>query len=158
MTAPLLTLRVATGCLTVALLAACASEPNPATPAATPVMGDRAAASSAAAAVAKLAKNLTGEQVRALLGPPVATKPISAGGVNGETWSYSFHAGTETRLIPVTTQDVPAVDPLSGQATTRAEAVYQNQDVEMIDTLSLLLVDDRLIEWRIVRGEKRRFQ
>lgn len=137
-------------------LAACGTEPGAAVVG--PGASAPAVASSAAAAMAKLAKNLTGAQVRALLGPPAAIKEIKAAGVTGEAWSYPFRGTPEIRVVPVTTQDLPATNPVTGQAIHRTESVYQNQEVEMVDTLHLLMVGDRLIEWSTVRTEQKRFQ
>jgi hypothetical protein len=152
MNAPIVTIKVAAGCLAATLLAACASSSDSPAPADVA----RPAISSAAAASAKLAKGLTGPQVRELLGAPAATKPLTTGGVNGQIWSYPFRA-TEVKLVAVGTQDVAAVNPLNGQNTSRTEPVYQNQTVDTTDTLHLLMVDDRLIEWRVVRDEKSQF-
>jgi outer membrane protein assembly factor BamE (lipoprotein component of BamABCDE complex) len=136
----------------VALLAGCANEAGQAAP------GPAPAASSAVAAAGKLVKGLTGAQVRELLGAPTATKTYSAGATKGERWSYPFRGPTEVRLVPVATRELPATNPLTGQAITRFEPVYQNQQVEAVDTLHLLFVGDRLIEWTVVREEKKQFQ
>lgn len=152
MNAPIVTIKVAAGCLAATLLAACASDSNSPAPAEVA----RPAGSSAVAASAKLVKGLTGSQVRELLGAPAASKPLTTGGVNGQIWSYPFRA-TEVRMVAVATQDVAAVNPLTGQNITRTEPVFQNQTIETTDTLHLLMVDDRLVEWRIVRDEKSQF-
>ncbi len=146
------------GGIATTLLAGCASDSKPDTTAAGPPMSPQLAASPAAAAVAKLSRNLTGEQVIALIGPPAATKPITTGGLNARIWSYPFRGATDVRLVPVATQDVPAINPLTGRETTRTEPVYQNQTIEVTDTLHLLMVEDQLIEWRVVRDEKKDFQ
>jgi hypothetical protein len=153
MTALSVRLTLAAGWLAATLLTACVSSPDSAGTSPGPLR----AGQSAVDAMAKLTKHLSGAQVRALLGPPATTQPIAAGGAQGETWSYPSPAGTEVRLIEVATQQVPAVDPFSGQTTTRAEPLYQNQSVDVTDTLHLLLVDDRLVEWRVVRDEQKRF-
>jgi len=152
MSAPIVTVKVAAGFLAATLLGACASDSNSPTPA----DAARPTVSTALAASAKLAKGLTGAQVRDLLGAPAATKPLTTGGVNGQIWSYPF-VSTDVRQVAVTTQELPAVNPLTGQNTTRTEPVYQNQTVETTDTLHLLMVEDRLVEWRVVRDEKRQF-
>ena len=152
MNAPIVTIKGAAGCLAATLLTACASSSN--SPAPTDVA--RPATSSAMAASAKLAKGLTGVQVRALLGAPAATKPLTTAGVDGQIWSYPF-VSTDVRQVAVTTQEIPAVNPLTGQNTTRTEPVYQDQTMETTDTLHLLMVDDQLIDWRVVRKEHSQF-
>jgi hypothetical protein len=149
--------RVAAGCLAATLVAACATESRPGASESTPPASPALAGSPAATAVAKLSKDLTGAQVMALLGPPATTKPLSTGGDRTKIWSYPFRGATEVRMVAVATQEVSATNPLTGQATTRSEPVYQNQTVDTIDTLHLLMVDDRLIEWRVVRDEKSQF-
>lgn len=143
--------------LVVALaLAACGTEPGVAGAGLGPA--NPLDANSAVAALAKLTKNLTGAQVRERLGPPAAIKEIKAAGVTGKAWSYPFRASPDVRMVPVATQELPATNPLTGQSITRTETVYQNQEFEIVDTLHLLIVDDRLIEWSTVRTEKKRFQ
>jgi len=150
--------RVAVGCLATTLLAACATESNPSAPVSPPPVSPALAVSPAAAAVAKLSKNLTGAQVIALLGPPATTKPLSSGGDRARIWSYPFRGTTEVHPVAVGTQEIPAMNPLTGRETTRSEPVYQNQTVDVTDTLHLLMLDDRLIEWSVVRDEKKQFQ
>ena len=140
------------------LLVACASDSKPVTTASGEVLSGPLAGSPAATAFAKLIKNLPGAQVRELLGAPATTKPIAAGELEGEIWSYPFRGATDVRMVAVATQEVPAINPRTGQAITRSEPVYQNQTVEVTDVLHLLMVDDRLIEWRVVRDEKKQFQ
>ena len=140
------------------LLASCASDAGSAAAASPATPGSPRAASPAGDAVAKLKKNLTAAEVRALLGAPASIKPIVVGEAKGENWSYLFNGPVTTRTVPVATQDVPAVNPLTGQSISRPEPVYQNQDVQLIDTLHLLLFDGRVIEWTIVRDEKKQFQ
>lgn len=133
----------------VATLAGCASASQPTSTAATVP---------ASAAAAKLARNLSGAQVRALLGSPANVKPLPNRGVKAENWSYAFAGSIDTRLVPISTQEVPAINPLTGQAITRTEPVYQNQDLQTVDTLHLLLINDQLVEWRVMRDEKKKFQ
>ena len=152
MNAPTVTMKLIAGGLAATLLAACASDGNSPVPAAAP----QSVSASAMAASAKLAKGLTGEQVRALLGAPATTKPIAAGGVTGQIWSYLFRS-TDVRSVAVATQELPAVNPLTGKDTTRTEPIYKDQTVETTDTLHLLMVGDQLVEWRVVRDEKSQF-
>lgn len=142
------------------LLTGCASDatPAPAPKTASAATSPELTSSTAAVAVAKLTKNLTSAQVRSLLGAPAAIKPLSANGARGETWSYTFSGVTGTRLVPIATQEVPATNPLTGQSINRLEPVYQNQDVQTVDTLYLLLINDALVEWRVVRDETKKFQ
>lgn len=133
------------GCL-LGLIAGCVAE------------GPATAAPSASAVAAKLVKGMTGADVRRLLGAPAATKEIRAAGLVGEAWSYPFPASPEVRMVPIATQQLPATNPLTGQAITRTETVYQNQEFEVTDTVHLLIIAERLVEWSVVRTEKKRFQ
>lgn len=146
-------LKVAAGCLAAMLLAACASDSKSPAPAGTtaPVV------SSVLAGYGKLAKGLTGDQVRELLGAPAETKPLIAGGTKSLIWSYPLRTINEVRLVAVATEEIPATNPLTGQSTTRTEPVYQNQSIDATDTLHLLMVGDRLIEWTVVRKENSHF-
>lgn len=143
--------RIAAGALLfAAFLAGCAGTPGGAGP------GPEANSKITPAALGKIAKGLSGAQVRELLGNPATTKPLNAAGVAGQIWSYPLKTETEVLSIPMTTQDVPSFDPFSNRMTTRQEAVYRDQTVNTTDTLHLLLVDDRVIEWRVVRDQKSR--
>jgi hypothetical protein len=151
-------LKAAASGVALALLAGCASESKLPVTASGAVLSEKLAASPAASALTKLVKNLSGAQVLELIGPPTSTKPITAGELGGTIWSYRFPGTTETNMVIVATQNVPAVNPYTGQPMTRPEPVYQNMDVQKIDTLHLLMVDDRLVEWRVVRDEQKKFQ
>lgn len=148
-----------TALLPALLLCACATtDSKPVDPVTAASLNAQLTASPAGAAAAKLAKNLTAAEVRTLLGAPVSIKPIAVGEAKGENWSYSFDGPIATHMQQVATQEVPAVNPITGRDITRPEPVFQNQDVQTIDTLHLLLFEGRLIEWKIVRDEKKRFQ
>ena len=144
--------------LAATLLTGCATDSTPAAPVTGQPVPPALATSPAAGALAKLTKNLTKAQVRELLGAPASTKPIKTGEFEGEIWSYPFRGATEVNVVAVATRDIPAVNPRTGQSITVSEPVYQNQSVEVIDTLHLLLFGERLVEWRVVRDEKKQFQ
>lgn len=158
MNATLPLIRGATAGFAALLLAACANDSKPIVTADGAILTGPLATSAAAPALAKLTKNLTTLQVLELLGRPATTKPFTAAGVDGEIWAYPFRGAGDTRQVPVTTQELPAINPLTGVMTTRTESVYQNQTVDVTDTLHLLIVDGRLIEWSVVRNEKKQFQ
>ena len=145
------------GSLVATLLAGCATSASKSVTAAA-TADSQLAASPAGAAAAKLQKNLSAAEVRAALGVPASVKPIVVGEAKGENWSYPFTASVATHMVPVGTKDLPAVNPITGQSITRPEIIYQNQDTQIVDTLHLLLFDGRLIEWKIVRDEKKQFQ
>jgi len=147
MNAPNVRLKLAAGCLAATLLAACASDSKSPAP----------ALSQAATAYNKLTKGLTGAQVRELLGAPARTKPVTGGGASSLIWSYPLRTVTDVKPVAVGTQEIPAVNPLTGQSTTRTEPVYENQTVEATEILHLLMVNDRLVEWKTVRSENTEF-
>lgn len=143
--------KIFAGALAAMLLAACAETTNSPAPA-------EPTTKLAAATINKLTKGFTAAQVRELLGAPQTIKPLSSGAPNSLIWSYPVRTSTDVLSVPVSTQEVPAVNPVTGQEITRTEPVYQNRTTETVDTLHLLMVNDQLVEWRVVRNEKRQYQ
>ena len=150
-------LKIAAGCLAATLLAACASDSKSPAPVNAARSAVTPADSPAAAAYGKLAKGLTGAQVRELLGAPAETRPLTAGGTKSQIWSYPLRTIDDVRQVAVSTEEIPAINPLTGQSTTRTEPVFQNQTFKATDTLHLLMVGDQLVEWSIVRKENSHF-
>jgi hypothetical protein len=97
---------------------------------------------------ASLEKNLPAAQVITLLGAPDATKPFSAAGLGGEVWTYRRKVSETVTQVPIRTTDIPYINPRTGQMDTRQEPVYENQYHFVIETVELLILDRRLIEWK----------
>jgi hypothetical protein len=111
---------------------------------ATPAPGPTAAPDHFAA----LEKGLPAAQVIALLGAPAATKPFSTAALNAEVWTYRRKISETVTQVPIRTTDIPYINPRTGQMDTRPEPVYENQHLFVIETVELLIVEQRLIEWK----------
>ncbi len=138
----------------VLLVAACANQA--ATPPATPA--PKSTLTRAARFYSQLATGQTTAQVLDLFGAPDQKKPFSAAGITGEIWSYEMNATIEVHQFPVSTVDIPAINPFTGQATVRKEPVYQDQATRVVDQLHLLIIDGRLAQWSTTRKEDRDYK
>ncbi|HVZ65515.1 MAG TPA: hypothetical protein VG936_13180 [Lacunisphaera sp.] len=98
---------------------------------------------------------LTGAEMQAILGSPESTKRLPSGGT---VWTYRYRVATDVKAVPISTVEVPAINPITGQPITRTEQVYENHATDFDVFLHLLLVDDRLVEWRFIRQKTGSFQ
>ena len=114
-------------------LAGCVAEPGP------PVASDPFAA---------LQKNMSAAQVEALVGEPAEIKPFKAKGLACEIWVYRRKISETVQPLPIGTREVPATNPLTGQSITVTESIYENQFETVIETIELLMVEQRVIEWK----------
>jgi hypothetical protein len=112
-----------------------------------------AAPASAASALAALKKGQTATQVKALLGEPASIRPFpaSVAGLGAEEWVYRRVLAESERQVPITTREVPAVNPITGLPFTVNEPVYETQAGAVVEVTALLMVEDRLIAWKSQR-------
>jgi hypothetical protein len=104
-----------------------------------------------------LAKDMTAEQVRAALGPPIEVRPMKTSG--GEIWIYRQTRVTGVGLYPVKTQDIPSVNPRTGEEQTIPNPVYNQETRSVEEELQLLMFDGKLVTWnRSVLKEQRRYE
>lgn len=138
----------AAGCLAAVLFGGCASEPG------RPSLEQRVARSILPDS-SKFKRGLHGDEMKAMLGPPETTKTLPSGGV---VWTYRYRVATDMKAVPISTIEVPAINPITGQPITRTEQVYENHATDLDVFLHLLFVDDQLIEWRFIRQKTGSFQ
>lgn len=134
-------------CLLVLAWAGCISDPAPVSP---PPAGP--------APFAALQKNLRAPQVKALVGEPDEIKPFMAEGPASEIWVYRRKLSEAVIQVPIGSRDVPATNPITGQPITITETVYENQLEIVVETIELLLIEQRLIEWKRARSAERAFR
>lgn len=134
-------------CLLVLAWAGCISDPAPVSP---PPAGP--------APFAALQKNLRAPQVKALVGEPDEIKPFMAEGLASEIWVYRRKLSEAVIQVPIGSRDVPATNPITGQPITITETVYENQLEIVVETIELLLIEQRLIEWKRARSAERAFR
>jgi hypothetical protein len=133
------------------ILAGCANMPS--TPAAEQ---DRKAQPSQQDPWQALAEGMTADQVRAALGQPIKVRPMQTSGA--EIWVYRRMTAREVRMVPLKTEDIPYVDPLSGQERTIQEPVYSQEERTVEQELQLLLYEGKLMSWKSRFLEARTYQ
>jgi hypothetical protein len=134
-------------CLLVLAWAGCMSQPAPVTP--PPAAPDPLAA---------LQKNLHATQVIALAGEPDEIKPIKAAALPSEVWVYRRKISEAVLQAPIGTRAVPATNPITGQPITITETIYENQLEIVTETIELLLIEQRVFEWKRSRSTERAFR
>lgn len=132
-------------------LGGCSSVPS--APAAGPGGGTRTAK---ADPWLSLTKDMTADQVRADLGPPAEVRPMESPGA--EIWVYRRNVVTGVDMVPTRTQDVPSVNPVTGEMRTVQEPVYSRETRTSEQVLYLLLFQGRLTSWRINSQAKRDYE
>ena len=127
--------------LLAALLAACSSTPSAAT-----ARSDRAPAAGEPEAWRSLAKDMTADQVRAALGQPFAVRPMQSPGA--EIWVYRRMTARDVGMVPLKMEDIPYVDPFTGQQRMIQEPVYYQEVRTVEEELNLLLYQGKLVSWK----------
>lgn len=138
---------------TALLLGACNSVPPKAT--------DATPAPSTAPVTARqessknLRKGMTKEEIHAVWGEP---KAVHAGKEKGETiLVYHFDVLTTQRMVAATVNKWEVPDPISGVPRTVIDPVLSPQQVTVIQTIALQLIDGKLVSWARRFGEERSF-
>lgn len=139
---------------TALLLGACNSVPPKATDA-TPVPST-APAPAQSTASKNLRKGMTEAEIRAVWGDP---KTVQVGKEKGETiLVYQFDVLTTQRMVAATVNEWQAVDPISGVPRTVIDPVLSPQQVTVVQTIVLQLIDGKLASWARKFGEERSFK
>lgn len=133
------------------ILAGCANMPS--TPAAEQ---DRKAQPSQQDPWQALAKGMTADQVRAAIGQAINVRPMQTPGA--EIWVYRRMTAREVAMVPLKTQDVPYVDPVTGQQRMTQELVYSQEVRTVEEELQLLLYEGKLVSWKSRFLEARNYQ
>jgi len=103
-----------------------------------------------------LTKDMTAAEVRTALGEPAEVRKMESPG--GEIWVYQRKIVTGVDMVPTRTQDVPYVDPITGQMRTVQEPVYSRETRTSEQVLYLLLFQGRLTSLRINSQAKRDYE
>jgi hypothetical protein len=104
-----------------------------------------------------LAIGMSAAQVRQLLGQPERVTTQEAVGPGAELWTYRIGRTQRAAMATTGMQDVPGVDPFTGQTTTHKEAVYRMEHTTIYDTLQLLMLDGLLSAQKRARETERTF-
>ena len=87
-------------------------------------------------------------EVAKYLGPAAEVKPCVSEGAAGEIWVYKTTSPGPTRQIAAAMQEVPFVDPITGEMRTIQEPVFKNELSTITETTELLFIKDLLVEWK----------
>jgi len=137
--------------LMVAILAGCASGP------AAPATGSGGTTQSGKPDPwLSLTKDMTAAEVRTALGEPAEVRKMESPG--GEIWVYQRKVVTGVDMVPTRTQDIPYVNPLTGEMSTVQEPVFSRETRTSEQVLYLLLFQGRLTSWRINSQAKRGYE
>jgi hypothetical protein len=105
------------------------------------------------AASKNLRKGMTEQEIRSIWGEPKATP---AGKEKGETiMVYRFDALTTQRMVAATVNEWQTIDPISGAPRTVIDPVLSPQQVTVVQTIVLQLIDGKLVSWARQFGEDR---
>ncbi len=116
-----------------------------------PVFGaDAAAAPAESPARPKIAIGMPAAQVRQLVGEPTRIKKVPrAEGVESEIWYYETKVKVGAHEEPLSTRDVPYVNPKTGIEEIIKEPVYSLVTEYLTETTALVFVDG------VLTGSKR---
>jgi hypothetical protein len=136
------------------LLGACSSAPQKAT-AAAPASSTSPAPTQPLSSK-NLRKGMSESEIRAAWGEPEA---VRVGKEKGETiLVYRFDVLTTQRMVAATVNKWEAIDPISGVPRTVIDPVLSPQQVTVVQTIVLQLIDGKLLSWARKFGEERSFK
>jgi hypothetical protein len=101
-----------------------------------------------AAKVNAIARGMSADEVRALLGTPEHVQPYGSRGGNAKIWIYNLAVQRTFHQVSSGIREVPAFDPITGASIVVREPIMTNRRVKRYTTLELLMIDDRLMERR----------
>ncbi len=104
-----------------------------------------------------LRKGLSAGELKALLGEPKEVRPYVVEGVPSEIWIYERRIPGVTRQVPVRMQEVPYVDPITGDTRMIQEPVYENERTTIIETTDVLMFSGAVAEWKTKQVAERDF-
>lgn len=105
-----------------------------------------------------LKKGLTGDEVKAVWGNPEEIRPLAEDTENAKVWVYRRNLRTTQRPVAATLQEVPFFDPISGEYRPFKEPYFNEQTSTIVQTVELVMVDDRLAGWHRSLSEQRTFR
>lgn len=107
----------------------------------------------------RLQRGLTAQQVIELCGSPDKREPFPTElTTRAEKWTYEETLATEQRQVPVSTREVPYVDPITGVQRMLQEPVYELQSIQLVETVELLMLEGQLLNWKSTRSQHRSWQ
>ncbi|HTO04429.1 MAG TPA: hypothetical protein VL069_12035 [Opitutus sp.] len=96
----------------------------------------------------RLIKGMRRAEVANYLGKAAEVKPFVSKGAVGEIWVYKTTFPGSTRQVAAAMQDVPFVNPITGEMGTLQEPVMRNEITTITEVTELLFIKDLLVEWK----------
>ena len=98
---------------------------------------------------------MTRDQVRQALGNPADIVPLKTPSGEVEKWIYRRRVDEQVDQKPTGTQDVPYVDPFTGQMRTIQEPTYSLVTTTVTEVVYVFWSDGELVNWNTVyRGDR----
>ncbi|HWA25776.1 MAG TPA: hypothetical protein VG734_08955 [Lacunisphaera sp.] len=85
-------------------------------------------------------------EVQALVGKPQAVSASGADGAEGATWHYLRRVDEVVRKVSLTTREVPAVNPLTGQSIIINEPVMSDEITTLYEDVDVQMAGERVVE------------
>lgn len=142
------------GLIPALIFAGCASEPQK--PAAAPPPTAPSAALDPAVNSRAIAKGMTADEVVRRIGKPAEVRPLSSSDGHAEIWVYRRNAGQKTVQTATSTRQIP-IPSASGEIRMVDEPVFSLEQITLEESVSLLMYDGKLVEWRKSVEGKRSF-
>ena len=93
-----------------------------------------------------ITKGMSAAEVRALVGKPHGIKADKADGTEAEIWLYQQILDKVVRQVHMSTRDVPAVNPITGQSIIIQEPVMSDEVTTLYQDIELQMADDHVME------------
>lgn len=108
-----------------------------------------------AASLLDISKGSPTEDLIALLGEPISIAPYEGDPERVQIWTYELKK-SQIDMISMETQEVPYVDPFTGELTSIEEPVYIPQTTTYTDNIQVFIVDEKVLGWKVEQDERRR--
>jgi hypothetical protein len=145
-------LLVLTTGLVLGLLPGCASAPSDQE--ADPKAAQGPAPGGERSLAANLRKGMTQEQVREMLGNPAQIRPVRGAEGTSERWVYERRVSQVVDQQATGSQDVPYIDPFTGEMRMIQEPTYSQVTKTITEELHLLWRNGGLESWTTLHRSK----
>ena len=103
-----------------------------------------------------IAKGMSAEEVIRRIGKPAEIQPLKTAEGHAEVWVYHRIAGQKTVQSATSTRQIP-VPAASGETRLIDEPVFSLEQITFEESISLLMYDGKLVEWKKSVEGKRAF-
>jgi outer membrane protein assembly factor BamE (lipoprotein component of BamABCDE complex) len=96
-------------------------------------------------AMKQLRLGMTKAEVTALISDPTRTTPAAADAAGLERWIYELRHRPQFRTISAEMEEIPVVDPITGEAGTIMEAREESERFQLIEVFTLGFDEDGVL-------------